>query len=66
MLVFVLLFAIPVMILVATAIFEWLWNITIPEIFGLNSITFWQAFRLLIISGMLFGTGTFIRFGLGQ
>ncbi len=31
---------------------------TIPQVFGLKAITFWQAFRLILISGILFG-----RFG---
>jgi hypothetical protein len=25
-----------------------------PQVFNLNTITFWQAFRLLLISGFLF------------
>ena len=40
---------------VVTALFRWLWNITMPEVFGLKRITYWQAFRLLIMAGMLFG-----------
>ena len=38
-----------------TALFQWLWNLTVPEVFGLKRITYWQAFRLLILAGMLFG-----------
>lgn len=38
-----------------TALFQWLWNLTMPEVFGLKRITYWQAFRLLILAGMLFG-----------
>ncbi|MCF8011893.1 MAG: hypothetical protein K9L17_09085 [Clostridiales bacterium] len=41
-----------------TLLLQWLWNITMPDVFGLKSITFWQAFRLLIISGILFGGPT--------
>ncbi len=37
------------------ALLRWLWNITMPEVFGLKQLTFWQAFRLLIIAFMLFG-----------
>ncbi len=48
-------------IFVNVLIFQWLWNVTIPEIFGLPLIRFWQAFRLIIIAGMLFGGLTFIR-----
>ncbi len=39
------------------ALLQWLWNITIPDVFGLRSITYWQAFRLLIIAAILFGSG---------
>ena len=37
------------------ALFKWLWNITIPEVFGLKDITYWQGFRLMIIGLILFG-----------
>ncbi|QGU00097.1 hypothetical protein SYNTR_1503 [Candidatus Syntrophocurvum alkaliphilum] len=37
------------------AVFQWLWNITMPDVFNLNTITFWQAFRLLLIAAILFG-----------
>ncbi len=39
------------------ALLQWLWNITIPELFGLKSLTYWQALRLLIIASILFGAG---------
>jgi len=39
---------------------QWLWNITMPDVFGLKEITFWQAFRLLIIAGLLFGGPTIV------
>ena len=32
-----------------------LWNALVPNIFGLRSITFWQAVGLLILSKLLFG-----------
>ncbi len=38
-----------------TALLQWLWNLTMPEIFNLKPVTYWQAFRLLIIAGILFG-----------
>jgi len=41
-------------VMVATALLGWLWNITIPDIFGIRQITFWEAFRLLLISAILF------------
>ena len=37
------------------AILQWLWNSTIPEIFKLPIITFWQSLRLFLISIILFG-----------
>lgn len=43
-------------------LFYWLWNITMPLLFGLPTITFWQAVRLLILAGMLFGTSSFFHF----
>ena len=56
---------IPVVIAIATAIFQWLWNITIPQVFDLKEITFWQAFRILLLAGFLFGAGSFIKFNIG-
>ena len=41
-------------ILLVSAILRWLWNMTMPEVFSLKNITFWQAFRILIISAVLF------------
>jgi len=55
------LLTIPVIIVVIglffgfIALFQWLWNITMPDVFGLKHITFWQAFRLLILVLILFG-----------
>lgn len=42
---------------VASALLKWLWNITIPKLFKLPEITYWEAFRLLLIAGLLFGGG---------
>ena len=50
-----------VLALLATFIFQWLWNITMPEAFGLRAIRFWVAFRLLLIAAFLTG-GHFISF----
>ncbi|WP_258358494.1 hypothetical protein [Moorella sulfitireducens (nom. illeg.)] len=38
-----------------TGLFQWLWNITMPEVFNFRKITFWQALRLLLLAGLLFG-----------
>lgn len=32
----------------------WLWNSTMPELFSVTTITFWQAVRLNILCGLLF------------
>ena len=39
-------------------IIKWLWNMLMPAIFGLGTITFWQAFGLVILTKLLFGTFT--------
>jgi hypothetical protein len=41
---------------VITVILQWLWNTTMPDIFGFKEITFWQALRLLLIASILFGS----------
>jgi len=51
------------LVLLGTAIFQWLWNITMPQVFGLKRIGFWAAFRLLIIAGFL-TSGGFIKFNI--
>lgn len=38
-----------------TALLQWLWNLTMPQVFNLKVIGFWQAFRLLLIAAILFG-----------
>ncbi len=40
--------------LVISALLRWLWNMTVPQVFGLKEITYWQAFRILIIAAILF------------
>ena len=52
------------LVLLGTAIFQWLWNITMPQAFGLRPIAFWVAFRLLIIAAFL-TSGGLIKFNLG-
>ncbi|MGD9212809.1 MAG: hypothetical protein PVI90_18640 [Desulfobacteraceae bacterium] len=34
---------------------KWLWNMLMPGIFGLPTISFWQAFALIILAKLLFG-----------
>jgi len=33
----------------------WLWNWLMPDIFGLTTISFWQALGLLLLFGILIG-----------
>lgn len=40
-----------------SALLMWLWNITITKIFNIRKITYWEAFRLIIIAYILFGRG---------
>jgi len=44
-----------VLIFVIARLLQYLWNITMPEVFSLKPITFWQAFRLILIAAILFG-----------
>jgi hypothetical protein len=45
--------------LVFVAFFGWgvhyLWNVLMPQLFGLPSINFWQALEMLTLSWLLFG-----------
>jgi len=50
-----------VLVAIFVVIFRWLWNITMPEVFGLKTITFWQALRILILANILFGGGRVIE-----
>lgn len=47
-----------VILAIVTLVFRWLWNTTVPDVFGLKALTFWQAFRILLLSAILFGGGT--------
>lgn len=44
-----------VVIAVLVVIFRWLWNTTMPEVFGISTLSFWQAVRILLLAGILFG-----------
>lgn len=35
----------------------WLWNWLMPHLFGLVSITFWEALGINLLSGVLFNQG---------
>ncbi|HEY8450300.1 MAG TPA: hypothetical protein VIL95_07475 [Bacillota bacterium] len=44
---------------IVPAIVRWLWNLTMPEVFGLRPLTYWQAFRLVLMAWLLFGGARF-------
>jgi len=41
--------------IVFVLVFRWIWNHTIPAVFGLKTITFWQAVGILILASILTG-----------
>lgn len=47
-----------VIIALITLFFRWIWNMTMPEVFGIKALSFWQAFRILLLASILFGGGT--------
>lgn len=47
-----------IILAIITLIFRWLWNTTMPDVFGVKSLSFGQAFKILLIASMLFGGGT--------
>lgn len=52
-----------VVVAILSALLLWLWNTTMPEVFGLKTISFWQALKLLLIAGILFGAPSAIDYG---
>lgn len=51
---FGLIFLIIVFIIVIL-ITQLIWNMVMPDVFGIKEIDFWQTFGLLILSGIFFG-----------
>lgn len=58
-------FFIIVVVFIVPAIFQWLWNETMPDLFRLPLITYWQAFRLLLIAAILIGGPGVVHVNLG-
>jgi hypothetical protein len=56
--VILILIAVVLLVFLVPSIFQWLWNITMPQVFGLRPVTYWIAFRLLIIADILFSPAT--------
>ena len=42
---------------------EWLWNWLMPMLFGVSTVTFWQALGILVLCRILFGGHGFSRGG---
>jgi len=42
-------------LIVFILVFRWIWNHTVPAVFGLKEITFWQALGILILASILTG-----------
>ncbi|MCP4284986.1 MAG: hypothetical protein GY792_11105 [Gammaproteobacteria bacterium] len=40
---------------IIVVIFRWLWYSTIPDVFGIREVSFWQAVKILLLAGILFG-----------
>lgn len=49
--------ALVVVVVLVTALLQYLWNTTMPEVFNLKVITFRQAFRLLLLAALLTSGG---------
>jgi hypothetical protein len=49
------LLCIVVVVAIAGFVVKGLWNALMPQIFGLHSLTFWQALGLLLLTKLLFG-----------
>lgn len=47
-----------ILLSIITLIFQWLWNTTVPDVFGLKMLNFGQSFKILLMAAMLFGGGT--------
>ncbi len=48
-------------VVLVTALLQYLWNTTMPQVFNLKIITFRQAFRLLLLAALL-TSGGFVHF----
>lgn len=40
----------------ASLLLKGLWNSTLPAVLGLNPVNAWQAFKILLIAAMVFGS----------
>jgi succinate dehydrogenase hydrophobic anchor subunit len=42
-------------LIIFVLVFQWIWNRTVPAVFGAKAITFWQAVGILILASILTG-----------
>lgn len=54
--VFAIIFGILIAFLIGYVVM-WLWNWLMPDLFGLTTITYWQAVGILILAKLFFGFG---------
>jgi succinate dehydrogenase hydrophobic anchor subunit len=47
--------AVLISFVVFVLVFRWIWNRTVPAVFGLKEITFWQAVGILVLASILTG-----------
>lgn len=43
-------------------VFMWIWNLVMPDIFGVKKISVWQALGILILASILFGGHRVVNF----
>ena len=41
-----------VIVAILVVIFRWLWNSTLPDVFGVREVTFWQAFKIMLLASI--------------
>ena len=44
-----------VLIAIFVFVFRWLWNSTMPDVFGAKTLSFGQSLKILILASILFG-----------
>jgi hypothetical protein len=44
-----------VLIAIFVVVFRWLWNSTMPDVFGVKALSFGQSLKILILASILFG-----------
>lgn len=54
-LILVIIIVVGLVILGATYFVQYLWNSTLPDLFGFKEITYWQTFRLFLLISIFFG-----------